>query len=233
MHSGDSQRRLRPRLFDTDWLVLRGIARELTRLVCDHVQPGCKVVDFGCGDMPYRTLVEARGGVYVGADFGNSADVTIGDTGQVPIPSGSADVVISCQVLEHVRDIDSYLGEIARMLKPGGVLLLSTHGTWLYHPHPEDHRRWTRTGLINEIETRGFAVHDVDAIVGPLATTTLIRLAGYSFLLRRLSVFGALLASIVAIAMNSRAWIEERLTPEHIRCDNACVYMTSCTRLAA
>src|SRR5438270_9537135 len=103
---------------------------------------------------------------------------------------------------------------------------------WLYQPHPEDHRRWTRTGLVNEIEARGFVVHGIDPIVGPLATTTLIRVAGYAFLLRRLTIAGKFLAGFVTVLMNLRAWLEEQLTPEQFRSDNACVYITDCEKLA-
>jgi len=83
---------------------------------------------------------------------------------------------VSFQVLEHVRDIDTYLKEAGRVLRDDGLMLLSTHGTWLYHPHPEDHRRWTREGLIGEIARRGFQVTDCIAVVGPLAWTSMVRL---------------------------------------------------------
>ncbi|MFW1494634.1 methyltransferase domain-containing protein, partial [Vibrio parahaemolyticus] len=79
--------------------------------------------------------------------------------------------VVSFQVLEHVRDVGCYLNEARRVLNTGGRLLLSTHGTWLYHPHPEDHRRWTRLGLIDELATYGFEVTDCVPVVGPLAWT--------------------------------------------------------------
>lgn len=224
-------RRLHPRIFDTDWLMLRGMTRSLIHLIADHVHAGDTVVDFGCGNMPYRPLIQDRGAVYIGADFGESADVCISTVGTLAIADNSVDVVISVQVLEHVRDLDTYFSEIARVLKPDGTLLLSTHGTWLYHPHPEDHRRWTRPGLINDIETRGFAVRDVDAIVGPLGTTTMIRLTGFAFFLRRLPWIGPLSVAFLAVIMNARGWIEEKFTPEPIRYDNGCVYMTRCEKL--
>ena len=151
--TADAGRRLRPRIIDSDWLVLRGMAESFDRALETHVGKGTCVVDFGCGTMPYRSLVDSRGGHYLGADFGDEADIAILPDGHVVRDDASVDVVLSIQVLEHVRDLDTYFDEIARILKPGGVLLLSTHGTWLYHPHPEDHRRWTRPGLANEIES--------------------------------------------------------------------------------
>lgn len=226
-----SARRANPRIWDTDWLMLRGMSRTLGRLLAEHVQEGDRVLDFGCGDMPYRSLVESCRATYVGADFGDHADVCISPGGGLAIGDASVDVVISVQVLEHVRDLDTYFAEIARVLKPDGTLLLSTHGTWLYHPHPEDHRRWTRMGLINDIERHAFGVREIEAIVGPLGTTTMIRATGFAFFLRRLPVVGQLLAGIVAAIMNARGWLEELITPEEIRADNGCVYMTYCERL--
>ena len=68
---------------------------------------------------------------------------------------GAALAVLSAQVLEHVADLDAYCAEIRRLLREDGTLLLSTHGNWLYHPHPEDHRRWTRTGLALDLAFLG------------------------------------------------------------------------------
>jgi len=48
----DAERRLHPRIFDTDWLMLRGMTRVLGQLVTRHVREGQKVLDFGCGNRP-------------------------------------------------------------------------------------------------------------------------------------------------------------------------------------
>ena len=132
--------------------------------------------------------------------------------------------MLSVQVLEHVRDLDAYCGEMRRLLHDQGTVLLSTHGTWLYHPHPEDHRRWTRTGLTHDLSERGLEVEEIQAIVGPLATTTMIRLAGYAFVLRQLPLLGVPLAMVLTVVMNLRAMLEDAITPAAMRMDNACVY---------
>jgi len=224
-----SARRLKPRVWDTDWLMLRGITAALTSCLDQLDLAGKQVLDFGCGDMPYRGTIEARGASYVGADFGDGAMVRIASCGTLPLPDDSVDMVLSVQVLEHVADLDVYLGEIARVLKSGGRLLLSTHGTWLYHPHPQDHRRWTRTGLVLDLGTRGFIASRIDSIVGPLATTTMIRLTGMAFFLRRIPIAGGLIAGVLAILMNARGLIEDKITPVIIRSYNASVFMTLCT----
>ena len=233
MIPGEARRRFAPRIWDTDWLMLRGLAASIEGQLAASVRRGARLLDFGCGSMPYRTLVERHGVDYVGADFGAAAMVAIAGDGTVPVGDRSVDAVLSVQVLEHVRDLDGYLGEIRRILAEDGVLLLSTHGTWLYHPHPEEHRRWTRTGLVTDIEARGFRVETIDAIAGPLATTTLIRLAGYAFFLRRLPLVGRTLAGLLAIVMNARAWLEDRVTPEALRRDNGCIYITRCVKAVA
>jgi 2-polyprenyl-6-hydroxyphenyl methylase/3-demethylubiquinone-9 3-methyltransferase len=48
---------------------------------------------------------------------------------QVPLTGGCADVVLACEILEHVEDDVAVLEECARLLRPGGLLLLDTLAT--------------------------------------------------------------------------------------------------------
>lgn len=222
----DQLRRLRPSLFDTDWIVLGRLTREVERLVAQEGRPGEKALDFGCGSKPYEPLFAAAGVAYHGADFDPDAEFPIDAEGLVACPTAYADLVLSFQVLEHVRDLKTYFDEARRMLKPGGRMILSTHGTWFYHPHPEDHRRWTRTGLVNELETHGFEVLETVPVVGPLAWTTVIRLTSFCFALRKVPILGRPLAAALAFVTNLRIWVEDAITPAWATNDNACIYVT-------
>lgn len=225
MDSESSARRLHPRIIDCDWLVLREM-RTAIETVADQVAADGKVaIDLGCGSQPYRSVFASRGLLYRGADIG-AGDILIDESGRVEAPDGSADVVLSFQVLEHVRDVDRYLGEARRLLRDQGWLILSTHGTWLYHPHPEDHRRWTREGLLAEIARHGFETTECIPVLGPLAWTTVLRLiCGYQVCIR-IPLVGRMLGSALALIMNARCYLENRLTPDWVRRDNACVYVT-------
>lgn len=224
MHT-ESARRLYPRIIDSDWLVLREMRPAIARLAAGIAESGRVAIDLGCGSQPYRSIFETCGLVYRGADFAD-ADILIDDKGRAAVADGSADIVLSFQVLEHVRDVGQYLGEARRIVRDGGWLMLSTHGTWLYHPHPEDHRRWTRQGLLAEIAGHGFETTECVPILGPLAWTTQLRLiCGYQLCLR-LPVLGRALAKALALIMNARGYLENLVTPDWVRRDNACVYVT-------
>ncbi len=184
------------------------------------------VADFGCGDRPYESLFKQAGCRYLACDLDGPVDVRIEPGHRLDIEDGSVDGVVSFQVLEHVWDIEWYLSECARILKPNGWLLLSTHGVWLYHPHPTDFRRWTRSGLEDEIVARGFVHVATTPIAGPLAWTSMIRLIAYREVLRRIPLLGSLLFPPLAIVMNCRATIEDACTPVAIRSTNASVYLT-------
>ena len=221
-------RRVSPSMWHTDWLQLGPLAK-LIRAQAGRLPKGASIVDLGCGDMPYATLLRSLGLDYRPADIDDDAmakgKLPIGPDGRVPLPDHSVDAILSAQVLEHVPDLDAYCAEIRRLLKPGGTLILSTHGSWFYHPHPEDHRRWTRTGLVLDLETRGIRVEEMHSICGPLATTTMIRLTAFAFVLKKVPVLGPIIAGALAVVMNARAVVEDAVTPAQMRDDNACVYL--------
>lgn len=136
--------------------------------ICDHDR--ATLVDYGCGNMPYRTLFPVAN--YVGADFpGNElANVLIEADGSLPLAEGSASVVLSSQVLEHVANVENYLSESHRILERDGLLFLSTHGVWRYHPDPCDFWRWTCDGLKRVIAKAGFELLFFQGVMGPEAT---------------------------------------------------------------
>jgi len=162
----------------------------------------------------------------MGADISGTPDIAIAADGTLDAPDAGYDLLLSFQVLEHVRDLDTYFAEARRVLRPDGRMLLSTHGTWLYHPHPEDHRRWTREGLLAEISSRGFEVIECRPVVGPMAWTTIIRITGIAHFLRAIPGIGRGVAAVATLVANARARLEDRVTPAWITADNACVYVT-------
>ncbi|MBI4343124.1 MAG: class I SAM-dependent methyltransferase [Candidatus Omnitrophica bacterium] len=95
--------------------------------------------------------------------------------GRLRHPEASVDVVLSLQVLEHAEDVERYLLEAQRILKPGGLLWLTTHGMWPYHPTPDDYHRWTLTGL-RRLVGRHFRIEETDALMGAPAYAVMIYL---------------------------------------------------------
>jgi SAM-dependent methyltransferase len=219
--------RAAPRIWQPDWLVLREMARVLRGILADPALrlQGARVLDFGCGTRPYEPWFAAAGAHYRGADIDAAHEVRIHADGTLGCGDGEYDVVASFQVLEHVWDLATYLGEARRALRPDGWLLLSTHGSWLYHPHPYDYRRWTAEGLQREVESRGFRLVRMEPVVGPLAWTTIFRCLGAAHFFKKLPVLGSALAGLTAIMLNARAWLEDRVTPRAITAVNACTYV--------
>ncbi len=219
--------RAAPRIWQPDWLVLRGMAHVLRRLLADPALglPGARVLDFGCGSRPYERWFTGAGAHYRGADIDGEHEVRIRDDGTLDCGGAEYDLVASFQVLEHVWDIATYLREARRALREDGWLLLSTHGTWLYHPHPCDYRRWTAEGLRREVEAQGFRLVRMEPVVGPLAWTTVFRSLGAAHFLKKLPLLGPMLAGFAAMGFNVRAWLEDRVTPRDITADNACTYV--------
>jgi SAM-dependent methyltransferase len=146
------------------WLLPRRLRSLAGRLrVPDHG----RVLDYGCAEQPYRAFF-GSGVEFIGADLpGNPwASVTISPDGTVPLDDGSVDAILSTQVLEHVADPAVYLRECERVLRPGGRMLLSTHGMMIYHPDPVDYWRWTGAGLQRAIEDAGLNVVYGEGVMG-------------------------------------------------------------------
>src|SRR5262249_13295272 len=113
--TGDPGRRLRPRIIDSDWLLMRGLTTALSAAFQRYLGDGMTWLDFGCGTRPYEALVGARRCDYVGADLDETGPVRIDSEGRLTAADGSVDAVGSFQVLEHVRDVDRYLDEARRV----------------------------------------------------------------------------------------------------------------------
>lgn len=140
------------------------LARTIDNL---SLRPDSCALDYGCGTGPYRLLLP-EGCRYLGADLAGNpqADLVFGEEGKIPMPDGQVDLVLSTQVLEHVNDPAVYLRECLRVLKPGGRLLLTTHGLMIFHPHPQDFWRWTSEGLRLTVERAGLRVVSVEGLMG-------------------------------------------------------------------
>jgi SAM-dependent methyltransferase len=153
--------------------IVRALPRGLEQAASELPIPAHgRVLDYGCGDLPYRRFF-GRDVEYVAADLpGNPlATTVISSDGTVgALADSSFDAVLSTQVLEHVSDPNVYLRECWRVLRPGGRLLLSTHGLMVYHPDPVDYWRWTSSGLKEAVSRTGFDVTHFEGIMGLAAT---------------------------------------------------------------
>lgn len=99
------------------------------------------VVDLGAGDGALSALIGQRGGrvtlvdnqeqgLKIASELCNQAglqvECVLGSATEVPLPTGVADCVLSSEVIEHLDNPVKHVHESARLLKPGGVFVLTT-----------------------------------------------------------------------------------------------------------
>lgn len=122
-----------------------------------------RLLDFGCGSKPYKALFTVS--EYVGTDIEVSGhdhrheaiDVYY-DGKTLPFADESFDSVFSSEVFEHVFNLSQILGELRRVLKPGGHMLFTVPFVWDEHEIPYDFARYTSFGLKHILQEKGFVV---------------------------------------------------------------------------
>jgi SAM-dependent methyltransferase len=220
--------RLYPSIFHPRYIVLSRL-RDMTVKNIKELTSSKKellLADFGCGDMPYREVIEPMVGKYLGIDLemNPKAEHHIGFDSKTTLPDNYADIVLSNQVLEHVDTPEGYLQEALRILKPGGSIILTTHGYWFYHPTPNDYWRWTSAGLRKVVETEGFEVKSFTGILGLTASGMQLFQDGILFKLPNF------LKPFWAVIMQFKIWLFDKLHNQPQRDRDAALYVVIATK---
>jgi SAM-dependent methyltransferase len=104
-------------------------------------------LDIGCGNDIYRSYfpncttldIEARPDVNVDI-IADVHDLSV-------IQDETYDVVLCAEVLEHLHTPSKAISEMRRILKPGGIIILTTRFIFPLHDAPHDYYRYTKYGL--------------------------------------------------------------------------------------
>jgi SAM-dependent methyltransferase len=127
---------------------------------------------------------------------GRHLDLEFAADSRLPPEAADYDFVLSTQVLEHAEDPTTYLQECCRVLRPGGHLLLTTHGIFEDHALPHDYWRWTAGGLQRMIEeVAGLKVRTVKKLTtGPRGVLALSEHEFHRLRFDSAGAYGALLS---------------------------------------
>lgn len=111
--------------------------RKACRLVCDHVPRSARVLEISCGRGAILAALKDAGYSVKGTNYTHYADLREGldvDVGVdvlegLPYDDGAFDCVVLLDVIEHLRDHERALAEIARVCSDGGHFLVMTPNT--------------------------------------------------------------------------------------------------------
>jgi glycosyltransferase involved in cell wall biosynthesis len=124
---------------------------------------GRQILEVGSFDVngSVRPIIEAHGPAsYLGVDGGPGPRVDkVVDCCDLVDTFGpdSFDVVVTTEMLEHVRDWQTCIRNLCEVLRPGGLLVITTRSAGFpYHPHPEDHWRYSVEGFREILRRVGF-----------------------------------------------------------------------------
>jgi SAM-dependent methyltransferase len=135
-----------------------------------------------------------------------------GNLAALPLPAGGVDVVLNLQVIEHLWDQPGFLAECARVLRPGGLLVVSTPNRITFSPG--------RGTPLNPFHTRELSAAELaELLVGAGFTVRAMLGLHHGAALRALDAAhgGSLIDAQVAVALGGGEW------PGPLRADVAAV----------
>jgi ubiquinone/menaquinone biosynthesis C-methylase UbiE len=127
-----------------------------------------KILDVGCGTGVVLTELAKRGDA-TGFDFSDKAleycrnrghnDLVLGNAEELPFESETFDAVVGLDIFEHVEHDERAFAEVRRVLKPGGILILSVpafQSLWGPHDVALMHfRRYRRREMADKLKRAG------------------------------------------------------------------------------
>ncbi len=143
------------------WTVFRDLQRRLPAYRGE-------VLDVGCGQSPYRFLLDKATTTYTGIDIFEAErfdyanpEIVPFDGEHIPFPDGHFDAVICTEVLEHASNYQQLVDEIHRVMKDGAEAIVTVPWSARFHYVPYDFFRYTPSSLTSMFQ--GFAAADISA----------------------------------------------------------------------
>jgi SAM-dependent methyltransferase len=166
-----------------------------------------RFLDVGCGDRRFEPLftryVESYTGVEHEAVYASThaaqrstkPDVLY-DGKRLPFETASFDSMLCADVLEHTPDPAGLIGEMARVLKPGGKIILTAPFAFRLHEEPYDYFRYTLHGLNTLFESAGLRILEKHAFGGVFSVLGHTFNSYLAFRVARLQGLGRLLGKM-------------------------------------
>lgn len=118
------------------------VQRLVVRYLASREAQPLRIIDIGSYDVngSYKLFFARAGWRYIGVDLavGPNVDVVLQSPYRFPFDSHSVDVIVSGQAFEHVEFFWLTWMEMARVLKPGGLIFLLAPSRGPEHRYPQD-----------------------------------------------------------------------------------------------
>lgn len=132
-----------------------------TKDVIFHILPYVKgrVLDLGAGKAKYKEILRKNSTDYIACDEKKNKNIDkICDVTNLVFASESFDTIISNQVFEHIPNPFLVAGEIKKVLKSGGHVIITAPFMIPFHPDPKDNFRFSKEGLEEIFKSQGFEI---------------------------------------------------------------------------
>lgn len=154
-----------PSIHQGDYWWYRARSELLQAALEPYVGSARRMLDVGSADGPSVSWLRGRAELHVSLDMdprGLKPGDVCGSALQLPFADAVFDVVAAFDVIEHCEPESTALAEIARVLVPGGRLLMSVPAyQWAWSKHDDwnhHHRRYTRKRAVAAVSAAGLEI---------------------------------------------------------------------------
>ena len=131
------------------------------------------LADVGCGNVPYYLLYKDYVDDNICVDWGREdGEISFLDhvadlnRDKIAIDTNAVDTILCTDVLEHISQPEHLFSEMARIMKPGGHMILTVPFMYWIHDSPYDYHRYTKFKLADFCERNGLEVVEISKYGG-------------------------------------------------------------------